>query len=253
MVHRVRQVSLTFFVAAAAAGLVACKAASATGREPVRVDAKGAPVLVELFSSEGCSSCPPADELLADLDGASTDGTIVALEFHVDYWNRLGWVDPFSKPAWSLRQRDYAGDGTGVFTPQMVVDGTDSFVGSNRDLATQAIARASSKPHASVRLERDGDTLRILVRGSTSPNAIVWVAVAERGHTTAVPRGENAGRTLRHGPVVVSLTRAFEMRTPEGSGSIARPATSNDGAKSMVVAFVQDAATHAVLGTGIVR
>ena len=114
-----------------------CKSALAEGRVPV---------LVELFTSEGCSSCPPADELLAKLSREQpVDGaTIVPLAFHVDYWNRLGWVDRFSSPQFTKRQQEYAAAlRADTYTPQMVVDGRDEFVGSDDARARQSIADAA--------------------------------------------------------------------------------------------------------------
>src|SRR5262245_2326035 len=113
---------------------MACDPAAGDPRSR-RID-PGAPVVVELFTSQGCSSCPPADRLLGELvrDGAIADRPVIALSFHVDYWNRLGWTDPFSRPAWSARQQAYADamrDGR-VYTPQLVIAGRSHVVGSRR-------------------------------------------------------------------------------------------------------------------------
>src|SRR5437879_11342731 len=114
------------------------------------------PVVVELFTSEGCSSCPPADALLARLDGAQLNGNVqlIALEEHVDYWNDLGWTDPFSSRDWTSRQHVYAGAlrNGNPYTPQMVVDGTAEFVGNHSLKAREAIVRAASKAKIPVML-----------------------------------------------------------------------------------------------------
>ena len=115
------------------------------------------PVVVELFTSEGCSSCPPADAVLSWLELQQPIGNarVIALAEHVDYWNNLGWVDPFSSPQFRMRQNDY-GIVFGVdsiYTPQMVVNGLVGFVGSDRDRARQEIEHASEQPGATVRLE----------------------------------------------------------------------------------------------------
>ncbi|MGH9764327.1 MAG: DUF1223 domain-containing protein, partial [Blastocatellia bacterium] len=112
------------------------------------------PVLVELFTSEGCSSCPPADEVMARLARTQPvpGAEIIALGEHVDYWNRLGWTDPFSSSAFSNRQREYSSAFANdeVYTPQMIVDGQTEFVGSNIAKARAAIAAAASLPKATV-------------------------------------------------------------------------------------------------------
>ncbi|HKX31176.1 MAG TPA: DUF1223 domain-containing protein, partial [Blastocatellia bacterium] len=120
--------------------------------QPLTVKAEGmrSPVIVELFTSEGCSSCPPADEVLSRLEQAQpvAGAEIIALGEHVDYWNYIGWADPFSSPTFSQRQNDYTDvfGGTGAFTPQMVIDGQAELIGSKKDLALEAISRAARRP-----------------------------------------------------------------------------------------------------------
>jgi len=173
-------------------------------------DGPRVPVVVELFSSEGCSSCPPADALLARLDHDQpvAGADVIALEFHVDYWNYLGWSDPFSSAAFSARQRkraQYMGN-AGVYTPQMVVDGQDEFTGSRETAARSAIERAARTAHVPVKLAREGDAITIDVGAiTTSETTRVMMAVTERGLSTNVRAGENRGSTLAHGPVVRSL------------------------------------------------
>jgi len=167
-------------------------------------------ILVELFSSEGCSSCPPADVLLREFDEARTvsGARVVALEFHVDYWDDLGWKDPFSREAWSDRQRSYTSAGVGgMYTPAMIVDGRDAFVGSDSGRARAALGRAAKRAHVDVQLTRAGSALQVVVPKIAGPTASAWLAVSERGLWTNVERGENAGQRLLHGPVVRSLQR----------------------------------------------
>ncbi len=166
------------------------------------------PIVVELFTSQGCSSCPPADRILGQL---ATQPDIVALSFHVDYWNYIGWTDPFSAPEYSTRQRNYARimGLRHVYTPQIVVQGTAEVVGSNRLAVDSAIQEAS-------KLERVDVTLSRLPNGGVHvelPNAPlsggdtmeVVLFVFDRKHETAVQRGENGGRTLVNTHVVREL------------------------------------------------
>jgi hypothetical protein len=185
------------FLAATLIGLAAFAAPVARAAER--------PVVVELFTSQGCSSCPPADLLLAEL--AKRPG-ILALAFHVDYWDRLGWKDPFSSPMATARQRAYArtlGLRT-VYTPQMVVDGGDEFVGSDRRAAARALDRAMAAaraPGVDVELRRDGDAVVVRVGpvATLSRIAVQLVSFAP-AHVTRVTAGENGGRMLANANVV---------------------------------------------------
>jgi hypothetical protein len=163
------------------------------------------PVIVELFTSQGCSSCPPADALLGEL--ASQPG-VLALAFHVDYWDRLGWKDPYSSATATARQRAYAAALSlrTVYTPQMVVDGQYDAVGSDRRAVAGAIATARSRAEGVTPiLARDGETLHVSLPVSTVPGR-VWVAAYDRRHTTRIGAGENGGRMLTEYNVV----RVFE-------------------------------------------
>ncbi len=139
-------------------------------------------VVVELFSSEGCSSCPPADAVLARLarEQPVAGAEVVALELHVDYWNSLGWADPFSSAAFTDRQRAYADafGRRGTYTPQLVVDGAAEFVGSNEAGARAAVAAAALEPKTQVQLTRSGDRVSIAVTDPTVGGgaADVWLA-----------------------------------------------------------------------------
>jgi hypothetical protein len=162
------------------------------------------PVVVELFTSQGCSSCPPADSFLTDLARQRRD--VLPLAFHVTYWDYLGWKDPYSLDAATARQRDYArhlGE-DGIYTPQMVVDGTKGFVGSDRREGLAAIAGAATKP-VPVTLAREAGALVVTV-GPGAGTARVLLVGFDPSHDTPVGRGENSGRTLRETNVVRSLT-----------------------------------------------
>jgi hypothetical protein len=181
-------------------GLILAAVVATVGR------AQDSPIVVELFTSEGCSSCPPADEFLTDLAQQRTD--VLPLAFHVTYWDYLGWKDPYSLDAATLRQREYArylGD-DGVYTPQMVVDGTTGFVGSRRSQGLGIIAAAARKV-VPISLAREGPTLLIKV-GAGSGQARVLLVGFDPAHKTHVGRGENDGRTLLETNIVRSLTLA---------------------------------------------
>lgn len=177
------------------------------------MDMKGFAVL-ELFTSEGCSSCPPADRLLRDVieDSQEKGLDVYALSFHVDYWNRLGWKDPYSSSAYSDRQRTYARAlNSNVYTPQLVVNGKDEFVGSNRTKAAMSIKKALNSPLQDITIDFEakimGNSLsyRYKTEGKLT-GTILNVALVESGLSQNVSRGENRGKILRHDNVV----RAFE-------------------------------------------
>lgn len=217
---------LSFFYASAA-GLAALLLFCALGRgnsEPAGArGSNGAPkpVVVELFTSEGCSSCPPADALLKQLsEQQPVDGVqVVALEEHVDYWNHLGWSDPFSSNKFSERQSDYARTfgNDGVYTPQMIVDGKSEFVGSRSLSARETIHKAAVLPKFEISLRPIADAnpqeaaleLRVENPDGVSPRSglELWVALTEKNLQSDVKGGENSGELLKHGPVVRSLLK----------------------------------------------
>lgn len=163
------------------------------------------PVVVELFTSQGCSSCPPADAVLLDLSRNRAD--VLPLAFHVTYWNSLGWRDPFSLDAATARQRGYARTlgRDGVYTPQMVVNGRIDAIGSDRAAVLDAIDRAAAGPAPlSLSVTRTGGLVR--VEGTGTPGgASVWLVGFDAQRRTAVGRGENSGRTLLEANIVRSL------------------------------------------------
>ncbi len=182
---------------------------------PARV-AQG-PVVVELFTSEGCSSCPPADALLRRLEAEpALKGTeIIALGWHVDYWDRLGWKDRFSSPEFTRRQQQYAGTFSSdqIYTPQMVVDGRDEFVGNDERKARAAIGAAAAREKAPVSLAvKQISPARIQIQADvqadvsnlpgTRGNASVWLLLTENNLASDVRSGENQGRQLQHTAVV---------------------------------------------------
>ena len=166
------------------------------------------PLVLELFTSQGCSSCPPADRLLAKLATKGIEGrTIAPLAFHVDYWDDLGWPDPHASPAWTARQQEYARalrDGR-VYTPQLVVGGSTGLVGSNLIAVTGAIGKAARPALLPTTATWSKDALEIT---ATAPaDADVIVVIWEDAAATRVVRGENAGETLGNQRAVRRLER----------------------------------------------
>ncbi|NPU12457.1 DUF1223 domain-containing protein [Bradyrhizobium sp. 83002] len=162
------------------------------------------PVVIELFTSQGCSSCPPANAYLNELVRQRRD--VLPLAFHVTYWDRLGWKDPFSLPAATDRQARYGSRfGDGSYTPEIVIDGLTSHVGSNRAEIAPAIERARAARAATpLTLARKGDKLTVEVGAGEGRGRIVLVGF-DRRHETAIRRGENGGRTLEELNVVRSV------------------------------------------------
>lgn len=165
------------------------------------------PVVIELFTSQGCSSCPPADAHLTELARQRSD--ILPLAFHVTYWNRLGWTDPYSLTAATERQEAYAGRlGETSFTPQLVVDGRASVIGSRRGEVAAAIAkaRAVQGDDVPVNLTRGGDGLTVTIgAGKAGASARILLVGFDRERVTPVRRGENGGRTLTESNVVRAI------------------------------------------------
>lgn len=225
-------------------------------------------VVVELFTSEGCSSCPPADDVLTRLahKQLTPDVDVIALGEHVDYWDRLGWRDPFSSAAFSARQStydDHAFHRNEVYTPQLVVDGQYEQVGSDVTAVRRAIARAAQAQKATVavtvtRAPASGD-LRVDVRADAPPTLAVRdrvdviVAVTEDNLVTDVRRGENRGRTLKHSAVVRYLAAAGTW-SPESSASatsISVPWQANwKAAYVRVIGFLQEHESRRIVGAG---
>lgn len=180
------------------------------------------PVLVELFTSEGCSSCPPADKNLIYLNDKQPfpQAEVITLAMHVDYWNRLGWTDVFSFPQYSERQGFYSNTFKldGVYTPQMVVDGRFQFVGSNLNETQKAIGEAVKISKADVALAVSENKLQVKITGLPAHSfANVFVAIAEDNLSTVVRNGENGGRTLPHTSVVRELKTIGNIKAEDNS------------------------------------
>ncbi len=213
--------SMKPFLLLAASVLAAAVASASVSNAPEAVPASTEPtgdhtVVVELFTSQGCMTCPPADRLLASLPEAS-GGKVVPLSFHVDFWNSLGWKDPFSSGAWTARQNAYARALriAQVYTPQAVVDGRSEMVGSDANRLRSSIAVAAARPAGRIALELEPSADRVAVRARVDlPEALrgkkldLMLALFETGLVTAVGKGENGGKTLHNDYVVRSLKKA---------------------------------------------
>ena len=193
-----------------------------------------APVIVELFTSEGCSSCPSADNLLARLERTQpvANAQVIALEEHVDYWNQLGWKDRFSNPLFRGRQNDYARffQTDNIYTPQMVVNGQAQFVGDDAPQAYQEIGRAAANPKFTIRMrtadvaQNHADQTELSIRlkslrRTRDEAATIYLAVTESNLSSNVVAGENAGRRLSHAPVVRSFG-VIGKWDPKGSAEV---------------------------------
>lgn len=180
------------------------------------------PVLVELFTSEGCSDCPPADALLARLDTTQfiPAAQAIVLSEHVTYWDHQGWRDPFSLDVVTARQQQYSQDFglSDLYTPQMVVDGAEQFVGSDSSALIRAVTLAAARSMLPISIQNarwNGDTVSFSVRAPASSQAKLIAVLAENETHSEVTAGENAGRTLHH-VAVVRILREYESNATDG-------------------------------------
>ena len=256
------------FTASLVAGL-----AAATVTDPASTTTTTAParpvVVAELFTSEGCSSCPAADDLLREwLATQPVPGVeIVGLSEHVDYWDRLGWRDPFSSPAFSARQSAYDAvvfRSHRVYTPQLVIDGQLEAIGSDAGAVRRAVLDAArhNKADIDVSASPDGpDRLQVRVRVQVPPDVMrrgpaeVMLAVTEDGLATKVARGENGGRTLRHAAVTRTLTSVGMVPTGTAQSTLQvtlRLAPAWSVSNVRLVAFLQEHDSRRILGAATV-
>ena len=207
--------------------------------------------VVELFTSQGCSSCPSADRVLSKIVNNAGDRPIYALSFHVDYWDYLGWKDPYSTRVFTNRQRSYAAAlrSTSIYTPQMIVNGEEELVGSNEAKANELIDAAihDNRGHQlKFVFQQKGSALFIDYRlsGETT-DKVINIALVERNITTSVTRGENRNRTLTHDNVV----RSF-LQVPAGiSGEVKLPVPDDlVSENASVIIYVQDNSTYEITG-----
>ena len=222
---------------------------TATGRTPV---------LVELFTSEGCSSCPPADRLLQQFDSKQpiADADLIVLSEHVDYWNQLGWKDPFSSAQFSERQRDYARSfGGDVYTPEMVVDGGMGFVGSDEGDARKAVHEAVrvQKTPIHIDVQKTEGKVKVVLHMDRAPAGTVYLALAHDTMKSQVTRGENSGRGLTHVAVVYSLEKLAKIDKKDGAFDREIAITPHAGETTRIVAFVEKQDLCRVVAVGQAR
>lgn len=238
-------------------------------RPPINNAQSPSVVLVELFTSEGCSSCPPADSLLKKLsEEPFIPGVeVIALEEHVDYWDQLGWKDPYSSSIFTERQNDYARlfHTNGAYTPQMVVDGQAEFVGSRSREALQAIQKAATEPKLMITLVSSPGSegakvsfdikIASLAALPTGKEAELWVAITERNLHTDVKAGENSGERLQHAAVVRSIRKVSSFRGP--SDYVAKWDMKLDrswqGANLNFVAFAVEKRSRKIIGAATAK
>jgi hypothetical protein len=254
-----------------AVGLVLlCSADTAGPQDRGQPDTKRTPVLVELFTSEGCSSCPPADEFLARLNREQPlSGIIViGIEEHVDYWNHQGWIDPYSSAEWTSRQVSYVDrlkENT-AYTPQVVIDGQRSIVGVREREILQSIQESARQPRAEIEANletpaADG-ALKLHVRAgklesASNDSAEIWLAIAERDLDSKVNDGENAGKELRHSSVLRSLKKlgvASAKGNPAFEGSTQVKLSREWKSQNIeAIVFAQEKKSKQVLGIAVAR
>ncbi|MFY9791339.1 MAG: DUF1223 domain-containing protein [Candidatus Sulfotelmatobacter sp.] len=229
------------------------------------------PVVVELFTSEGCSSCPPADLLLQKLvqQQPIADAEIIALEEHVDYWNHDGWVDPYSSSEWTERQQAYADVfKDDPYTPEAVVNGRSQFVGNNRGEVEAEIKKAAGNLKTEVRItaassdangaQRFHVSVEKLAGNSAGDVAEIWLAVTEDGLHSSVMRGENAGRVLQHVATLRTLRKigiadAHDASISFSGDALVKFSPGWNPENLRVAVFVQEAKSREILGAASIR
>jgi len=235
-----------------AAAVISTAFINARSLKKADIENKGFAV-VELFTSEGCSSCPPADELVAKIQKESNGKPVYILAYHVDYWNRLGWKDVFSAHEYSERQSEYARylHLQSVYTPQIVVNGKTEFVGSEESVLRNAIrANLEKMPANQLTLNATNSgksqvSLKYSVEGSDKNTALL-VAVLQKSAQTKVMSGENGGHTLSHVQIVRKIQQ-IALSGNNGTVNVALPA-GYDAKSWEIIGFLQNTSTGSITG-----
>jgi hypothetical protein len=207
-------------------------------------------VVVELFTSEGCSSCPPADRVLSEIHQQAIDNQapVYTLSYHVDYWDRLGWKDPFSSELWTQRQYRYAQAlrAKNVYTPQMIINGQHAFVGSRKATAEKHIkSQLTNSPSIEMELgfsQQSDEAAELVTVGwqihPLPPNAQLHLVLAEDQLKTQVRRGENSGKQLHHDGVVRNM-QTIKLINTQGKATVTLPKEVNHG-NCRIIGLLQD-------------
>jgi hypothetical protein len=245
------EIRIARHIRALSSALAAVAVAATLFAQPAR--AEEGPVVVELFTSQGCSSCPPADEILGELTGRDN---VIALALHVDYWDYLGWRDSFALPGHTKRQKAYraALGARAIYTPQILIDGEADVVGSREGEVLNAIRAARAKPKPA-KVGFDDMNGRMIARvapveegAAPRKPATVWMVTYAEPQTVAIARGENAGRTITYFNAVTSWTRMGEWRGEATNYDAPMP----EGAAGAVV-LVQEGKAGPILGAAEYR
>jgi hypothetical protein len=237
-----------------------------TSRNPTEISSPKPAVVLELFTSEGCSSCPPADLLLSDLQNKQVipGVEVIAIEEHVDYWNNGGWNDPYSAHQWTQRQGDYqpafGRPPDGIYTPQLVIDGNHEIIGSRTNEVLASVLAEGQTPKIAVTLapgesQKSAQVFSVSIGApadsSGAPDAEVFLAVTETGLHSAVKAGENAGKALQHAAVLRRLDKIGTIHAKNSTFS-ATPTVKFDSSwkreNLRVVVFVQEKKSRHILG-----
>lgn len=208
--------------------------------------------LLELYTSEGCSSCPPADELLGKIQNEYRDQNVYVLAYHVDYWDKQGWKDVFSNASYTQRQYDYARfmGKEPIYTPQVIINGKTDYIGSQETSLGNGIKSALSKPETvdlSLEAKQQNNTLVVnyVINGAFKNNRLL-VAIVQKSAKSNVKRGENAHRVLSHFQIVQRL-QTIDLKNGKGNTTIALPKNFNTQ-DFEVIGFVQNANNGIILG-----
>lgn len=240
---------IILFILPAAVVIVSVAAGFISPNKKMKNISQNGFAVIELFTSEGCSSCPPADETVAGLLAKNIKNVYI-LAFHVDYWNRLGWKDPFSKAEYSQRQSAYASKFNlgSVYTPQVIVNGSSEFVGSDEQKLVNKVKEGLNNQvgqEVSISAKKNED--RIVVNYNIEDNSeiLLNIALVQPEASIAVKRGENNGRTLHH----INIVRAFKTISAKGKGSVEMDLVNNlKEINLQVIAYTQQKTSYQILG-----